>query len=1394
MDKKHENSIPQSWLWQAPEEYVLDSLIATTMLLDVSSAIRTLLQSQSPGQEWLSKGEMSAYLASLAEGGRCHFFYDKQKGIQAAGGHPQFIRAVLEMCHPVRHSHVFHPKIILARFRPRSGAGDCCYHLQVSSKNLTEADAFEVCAQLYTQPGLPNHNLPDLLQFLSNQANSSEFSEIALDMIRDLKSLQFVTEGAKNVEVIVSGINGITQKSLLKNLGCEQGERLPISLPKDRNMIILSPDYETAQDKLEGFPVYAPREVATHAKLYCDLKKKTVWLGSSNLSDNGMAGNVECMVRFQPVSGAFPAEHIGQNVQVFGIPCSRTTVSCIPKGKLAAETALSQFIQNHNFSMIENRTSDGKLQVKVKVSLTGQEEIFPEILPYGMAEQMTTGASRWKTLVPTGTSFKFKGSKKDSICQGILRIRYQSVERLILAKSNQRCVVQKLLEESIQDFVGRDWFRALCHEETREKAYQEAVNIGNVLLNCTSQAKNLPLLQRHLRYIDWYAGRFVLTPETDQAVCPASQVLPVTPLSSTTSTVATTFTNPKFQQDAIQAALDAFINCKRTRYLVADETGLGKTHIARGIIEKLYDAHKKQSLQYPFVVYYFGSNIYLLEDTLNKLIGNNKDYKTFPDIDRLGIVVPKWQLGEIQLSPNHINLLGVSANLLDDTRSSEGNIKERNLYVQYLLSKKSNTAGMSPSFSKIREDFVKVLPQIDGQYMLKDEDDKEKLRNSISEIREHFVRVALQGISTQCNGQQVSLVPKLIVVDEFHRYHEILTNVLGPLQQSSKVPMLMLSATPYVMYAGDVSIDSDIAENENVKAEQGFKTFTDVLSFLEQGDPAKPQLVKAYCDEWNSAQPDLDSLSLTLKGYVWRNERIGSVGNKYRDLPQEQTWLSGRYDNCIPGALNVFEPKRYFSLCPGPFSFPYRFRTDEFYQELNLVERESNGGLETQHFLFNRDEQLRKELIDSFLPLRLIQDAVADPGRQLLWVPPSQPLFRVEGKIIPSDFTKLLVFSGYHMVPRMLSAVFSDMICPHSIKNPPKLKITSWNNMDENLVKSLAEAYTPSPSQSSVSVEEILAELQNCWAITSCWQNLGATKEYWALYAMGSPLVCAYRLTGDIETASKISAAFQSYFQRDEIAYVLQQAGVTDEAQLLRYCVDYQLQAVLWEYQFCVGNQVLSNLKNVLSPSETSVKVAVPKGCGGWTEISVPCHFAQRFSPDVGDTGASGSSKKGKENQACIQQAFNSPFWPMMLITTSMGQEGVDLDQYCSRIMHYSLPSNPMSFEQRDGRVERRRSLLARRIMVEQYGAPIGITFDRFWEWLFAQGSDASGMIPDWVQNSDSDRWKLERIIPFFPLSREYEMYQQLLRWKNFYRKKMGIPIEQVGLNQSNFYLKLNNL
>jgi hypothetical protein len=52
-------------------------------------------------------------------------------------------------------------------------------------------------------------------------------------------------------------------------------------------------------------------------------------------------------------------------------------------------------------------------------------------------------------------------------------------------------------------------------------------------------------------------------------------------------------------------------------------------------------------------------------------------------------------------------------------------------------------------------------------------------------------------------------------------------------------------------------------------------------------------------------------------------------------------------------------------------------------------------------------------------------------------------------------------------------------------------------------------------------------------------------------------------------------------------------------------------------------------------------------------------------------------------------QAFNTPFFPNLLITTSVLQEGVDLHTHCRKVMHYGIAWTPGDNEQRVGRIDR---------------------------------------------------------------------------------------------------------
>lgn len=89
-----------------------------------------------------------------------------------------------------------------------------------------------------------------------------------------------------------------------------------------------------------------------------------------------------------------------------------------------------------------------------------------------------------------------------------------------------------------------------------------------------------------------------------------------------------------------------------------------------------------------------------------------------------------------------------------------------------------------------------------------------------------------------------------------------------------------------------------------------------------------------------------------------------------------------------------------------------------------------------------------------------------------------------------------------------------------------------------------------------------------------------------------------------------------------------------------------------------------------------------------------------------------GGERRGGRNQSgeklrsdTIRRAFNSPFWPHVLSTTSIGQEGLDFHLWCDQIVHWDLPRDPVEFEQREGRICRYASLVVRRALASEYAS-----------------------------------------------------------------------------------------
>ena len=166
-------------------------------------------------------------------------------------------------------------------------------------------------------------------------------------------------------------------------------------------------------------------------------------------------------------------------------------------------------------------------------------------------------------------------------------------------------------------------------------------------------------------------------------------------------------------------------------------------------------------------------------------------------------------------------------------------------------------------------------------------------------------------------------------------------------------------------------------------------------------------------------------------------------------------------------------------------------------------------------------------------------------------------------------------------------------------------------------------------------------------------------------------------------------------------------------------------------------------------------------------------HFALRFAAQESEEGAAGARIER------VRGAFNSPFWPFILLTTSVGQEGLDFHPYCHAVVHWNLPSNPVDLEQREGRVHRYKGHAVRKNVAARHGFTVlGRPDGDVWERLFTEaaerdGPDGHGLVPYWIYPGAA---AVERHAPTLPLSRETVHMEALKRSLAVYRMVFGQP------------------
>lgn len=229
--------------------------------------------------------------------------------------------------------------------------------------------------------------------------------------------------------------------------------------------------------------------------------------------------------------------------------------------------------------------------------------------------------------------------------------------------------------------------------------------------------------------------------------------------------------------------------------------------------------------------------------------------------------------------------------------------------------------------------------------------------------------------------------------------------------------------------------------------------------------------------------------------------------------------------------------------------------------------------------------------------------------------------------------------------------------------------------------------------------------------------------------------------------------------------------------------------------RMAAADDISSNVAEALELRTSSFRVDIPgrqrNGDGiKFHERRMRTRFAVAFGNQPLDDG-------GEARVESVSRAFNSPFWPFVLISTSIGQEGLDFHLWCHAVVHWNMPSNPVDLEQREGRVHRYKGHAVRRNIASTIGPELraiamsgGVDV---WDELFAMAVsktlDVDGeMVPYWVFHRGPA--KIERHVPVMPFSRDAAVLPRLRKTLAAYRLAFGQPrqeelVEFLGADRS---------
>ena len=821
---------------------------------------------------------------------------------------------------------------------------------------------------------------------------------------------------------------------------------------------------------------------------------------------------------------------------------------------------------------------------------------------------------------------------------------------------------------------------------------------------------------------------------------------------------------------------------KNKRFLVADEVGLGKTMIAKGVIAKSMD--KLKSTKKPIEIIYITTNESIASQNIETL--KFKGINTCKE--RLSLL-KTTQVSEEDKEYPQITFRSFTVGTSLDAKGA-GRQDERE-FIVYLL--KDNQHGL---LKDVADDLI-------WEYFKVGTDKKIKYENSNKnfdtlktfDIADNFIEefnMNCKGII--CSEIEVeekknnpievinklrmklielnlrSLNPDLIILDEFNRFFNLLkkeeskkeeSNIIKTLFSNENSKILLLSATPYKLL--------DCAGND-----EHYKEFYQLMKWLKLGNIE--QLKKEFKNVTKENKEEIESILLNV---MCRTERLSFASNDM--VEDKQKWVAENI-KISPhfikeykkySLLNIPNILRYLKSAPYPLNY---MNENDYVARKKFEDKEPK---EKEKFKIANNLNVKSQIHPKIDLLKLkIEETHL---KEFIWMPPISS-YVDSSENTPS--TKMLIFSKWDFVPNSIIDSIS-----HSQKGT-KTNYTDRNFDDRyRLLEISDKQYEYKGTKSILNIKKEIVHTDD---------NIEK------LLLLASPANVIYRSILKYSTEEKeptgkskekiieLAGIFLHYLGKSHNYNIIKKTYQKKKKKkklssseklkmILEYCLKHDIQAMFDEYIHILfdtpkikSNNSLETKLELLQDTFKTIFHLRPNEIKRYnisddTERST--RFAMRISKSATKEKTSKENNEKPLTSSNIKEAFNSPFAPFVLATTSIGQEGLDFHTYCHQIWHWEIPSNPIDLEQRDGRLKRYKNYAVRKNIAKDYKCDNWN--DKFEE---AKNENQCDFKTFWLYESKNkeENTNIERTVPILEYTKEYQKYDLILKQLKQYRKMLG--------------------